>query len=166
MVCYLLSTTYHVLSNQSHTTHLFCLELDFLGILTVTAGCFSPGLWYTFPCASRRVKLTWTSVSIRPRHKPRSLIDPSQVDLAAQFLAAMLALFVKSFQAPKMRPLRGLVFSIMASSVFYPIIIKIFQVSWWRADTEYGASPYALTIIIYFMLGDHIRGPCLVFLPC
>ncbi|KID84226.1 adiponectin receptor protein 1 [Metarhizium guizhouense ARSEF 977] len=132
IVCYLLSTTYHVLSNHSHATHLFCLELDFLGILAVTAGCFSPGLWYTFSCASRRVKFTWIAV-----------------DLAAQFLATMLAIFVKSFQAPKTRPLRGLVFSAMASSAFYPIIIKILQVGWSRADAEYGASFDALTILIY-----------------
>lgn len=63
-VCYLLSTSYHVFSNHSHATHLFCLKLDFLGILTVTAGCFPPGLWYTFPCASRQVKFTWITVSI------------------------------------------------------------------------------------------------------
>ncbi|EXU97049.1 hemolysin III family protein [Metarhizium robertsii] len=149
IVCYLLSTAYHVLSNYSHATHLFCLKLDFLGILTVTAGCFPPGLWYTFLCASRRVKFTWIAVSSRPRHKPRSLIGPSQVDLAAQFLAAMLALFVKSFQAPKVRPLRGLVFSVMASSALYHLIIKIFQVGWSCADAEYSASLYALTSLIY-----------------
>lgn len=63
-VCYLLSTTYHVLSNHSHSTHLFCLKLDFVGILTVTAGCFPPGLWYTFPCTPRGVKFTWIAVSI------------------------------------------------------------------------------------------------------
>ena len=62
-VCYLLSTIYHVLSNHSHATQLFCLKLDFLGILTVTAGCFPPGLWYTFPCASREAKITWITVS-------------------------------------------------------------------------------------------------------
>ena len=65
-VCYLLSTTYHVLSNHSHSTHLFCLKLDFVGILTVTAGCFPPGLWYTFPCASRKVKFAWITVRIYP----------------------------------------------------------------------------------------------------
>jgi len=110
----------------------FCLKLDFLGILTVTAGCFPPGLWYTFPCASRQVKFTWIAV-----------------DLTAQFCAALLALFSKSFQAPKMRPLRGFVFSVMASSAFYPIIIKLFQVGWSRANAEYGASLYGLTILIY-----------------
>ncbi|KAK8108950.1 hypothetical protein PG984_014751 [Apiospora sp. TS-2023a] len=48
-----------------------------------------------------------------------------------------------------MRHVRGFVFSVMASSAFYPIIIKIFQVGWSRADTEYGASLYAWTILIY-----------------
>jgi adiponectin receptor len=63
-VCYLLSTAYHVFGNHSHATHLFCLKLDFLGILTVTAGCFPPGLWYTFPCASRQLRFTWIAVSV------------------------------------------------------------------------------------------------------
>jgi adiponectin receptor len=72
-----------------------------------------------------------------------------QVDLVAQFLAALAALFSKSFQAPKMRPLRGFVFSVMASSAFYPIIIKIIQVGWTQANTEYGASFYGWTILIY-----------------
>jgi adiponectin receptor len=64
IVWYLLSTAYHVFSNDCHTTHLFCLKLDFLCILVVTAGCFPPGLWYTFPCASREVKFTWITVSV------------------------------------------------------------------------------------------------------
>lgn len=48
-----------------------------------------------------------------------------------------------------MKPLRGVVFSVMASSAFYPIIIKIFQVGWSRANAEYGASLYVSTICIY-----------------
>ncbi|CAG8955493.1 hypothetical protein HYFRA_00010360 [Hymenoscyphus fraxineus] len=131
-ICFLLSTAYHVFSNHSHATHLFCLKLDFLGILVVTAGCFPPGLWYTFPCASRQTKFTWIAF-----------------DLAAQCCAGLLILFSKTFQSSKMRALRGFVFSVMASSAFYPIIIKIFQVGWTRANAEYGASLYGLTIIIY-----------------
>jgi adiponectin receptor len=57
-VCYLLSVSHHVFRNHSRATHLVCLKLDFLGILTVTAGCFPTGLWYTFPCVSRQVKFT------------------------------------------------------------------------------------------------------------
>jgi adiponectin receptor len=64
IVCYLLSTAYHVFSNHSHATHLFCLKLDFLGILIVTARCFPPGLWYTFPYASREIEFSWIAVSV------------------------------------------------------------------------------------------------------
>ena len=53
-ICFLLSTSYHLFRNHSQVTHSVCLKLDFLGILVVTAGCFPPGLWYTFPCASRQ----------------------------------------------------------------------------------------------------------------
>ena len=72
-----------------------------------------------------------------------------------------------------MQPLRGFIFSVMASSAFYPIIIKIFQVGWWRADVEYGASLYALTILIYLcsvttyavgLLSAGLETPLIIFL--
>jgi adiponectin receptor len=56
-LCFALSTSYHALSNHSHTVHDICHRLDFLGIIVVTAGCFPPGLWYTFPCAARNTKI-------------------------------------------------------------------------------------------------------------
>ncbi|CAG8971700.1 hypothetical protein HYALB_00003168 [Hymenoscyphus albidus] len=150
-ICFLLSTAYHVFSNHSHATHLFCLKLDFLGILVVTAGCFPPGLWYTFPCAPRQTKFTWIAVSNTYGYFYLfwEVESNSQFDLAAQFCAALLVLFSKTFQSSKMRAFRGFVFSVMASSAFYPIIIKIFQVGWTQANAEYGASLYGLTIIIY-----------------
>lgn len=37
----------------------------------------------------------------------------------------------------------------MASSAFIPIIVKIFQIGWTRANAEYGASFYGWTILIY-----------------
>ena len=63
VTCYLLSTTYHTVSNHSHAVHEFYLKMDFLGILTVTAGCFPPGIWYTFPCAPRETKIFLIAVS-------------------------------------------------------------------------------------------------------
>jgi adiponectin receptor len=62
--CFALSTTYHVLANHSYTTHNLCHQLDYLGIIIVTAGCFPPGIWYTFPCAARKTKLFWIGVCI------------------------------------------------------------------------------------------------------
>lgn len=61
--CFALSTTYHVLSNHSHSVHDLCHQLDYLGIIIVTAGCFPPGMWYTFPCAARKTKMFWIGVS-------------------------------------------------------------------------------------------------------
>ncbi|KAL4907174.1 hemolysin-III related-domain-containing protein [Aspergillus multicolor] len=130
--CFALSTIYHLLANHSHTTHDLCHKLDLLGIVTVTSGCFPPGLWYTLPCAQRNTKITWIAI-----------------DLFAQFLAAIFVLFVKRFRTSAWRPLRGLLFSFMTSSAFYPIIISVLQNGWAKADAEYGASLYALTILIY-----------------
>lgn len=61
--CFGLSTGYHILSNHSHAIHDVYLRLDLLGISTVTAGCFPPGMWYTFPCSARSTKMFWISVS-------------------------------------------------------------------------------------------------------
>lgn len=61
-LCFGLSTAYHVLSNHSHAVHDVYHRLDLLGISTVTAGCFPPGMWYTFPCSARSTKMLWISV--------------------------------------------------------------------------------------------------------
>jgi adiponectin receptor len=60
--CFTLSTIYHVLSNHSHAVHDITHQLDYLGIIVVTAGCFPPGMWYTFPCVARETKIFWISV--------------------------------------------------------------------------------------------------------
>jgi len=52
-LCFGLSTAYHVVSNHSHALQDVYHRLDLLGISTVTAGCFPPGVRYTFPCVSR-----------------------------------------------------------------------------------------------------------------
>lgn len=61
-LCFGLSTVYHVLSSHSHAVHDVYLRLDLIGISTVTAGCFPPGVWYTFPCVSRETKIFWIGV--------------------------------------------------------------------------------------------------------
>ena len=65
ILCYSFSVAYHVFTNHSQKVHNLCLRLDLFGITTVTAGCFPPGMWYTFPCADRSTKIFWISV----RHK-------------------------------------------------------------------------------------------------
>ena len=63
-VCFGLSTGYHVVSNHSLAVHDVYHRLDLLGISFVTAGCFPPGMWYTFPCVARQTKMFWISVRI------------------------------------------------------------------------------------------------------
>ena len=63
-ICFALSSVYHTLSNHSHAVHDVYLRLDLLGISAVTAGCFLPGVWYTFPCATRNTKKLWISVCL------------------------------------------------------------------------------------------------------
>ena len=61
-LCFGLSMAYHTFSNHSHATHDVYHRLDLLGISLVTAGCFPPGVWYTFPCTARGTKMFWISV--------------------------------------------------------------------------------------------------------
>lgn len=61
-LCYTCSVAYHVFSNHSHAVHDVCLRVDLFGITTVTAGCFPPGMWYTFPCMDRKTRIWWISV--------------------------------------------------------------------------------------------------------
>ena len=61
-LCFGLSTSYHAVSNHSYEVHDVWLRLDLFGISTVTAGCFPPGMWYTFPCADRSTKMFWITV--------------------------------------------------------------------------------------------------------
>lgn len=60
--CFAFSTVYHVFSSHSSAVHDVWLRLDLAGISTVTAGCFPPGVWYTFPCAARETKMFWIGV--------------------------------------------------------------------------------------------------------
>ena len=72
-----------------------------------------------------------------------------QLDLAAQVAAAVVVLFVRRFRQPTWRPLRGFLFSFMASSAFYPVIYACFQHGYHQMDVEAGATRYALTIVTY-----------------
>lgn len=72
-----------------------------------------------------------------------------QLDLAAQLMAAIFVLFVRRFRQPAWRPLRGFLFSFMASSAFYPIIYASYLHGYRQMDAEAGASRYALTVVVY-----------------
>lgn len=64
-------------------------------------------------------------------------------------MAAIFVLFVRRFRQPAWRPLRGFLFSFMASSALYPIIYAGFLKGCSQIDTEAGASRYALIVFVY-----------------
>lgn len=78
-----------------------------------------------------------------------NMLSLSQLDLAAQFVAAILVIFVRRFRQPAWRPLRSFLFSFMASSAFYPITYASFLHGYRQMDAEAGASRYLLTVAVY-----------------
>lgn len=72
-----------------------------------------------------------------------------QLDLAAQIFAAIFVLFVRRVRQPAWRPLRGFLFSFMASSAFYPIIYACAVHGYSQMDVEAGATRYAVTVLVY-----------------
>lgn len=152
-VCFSLSTAYHLVSSHSHAVHDVYHRLDLLGISAVTAGCFPPGMWYTFPCLARDTKIFWISVrtiSVLMRGGLADLLPPvPKLDLIAQLLAAIVVLFVPRFRRPSFRHIRGILFSFMASSAFYPIVYACFIDGYSQTDVEAGANRYVFTVVTY-----------------
>ena len=152
-ICFSLSTAYHLVSSHSHAVHDVYHRLDLLGISAVTAGCFPPGMWYSFPCLARSMKIFWISVRRTSSSHERDLADllppGAKLDLIAQFFAAIVVRFVPRFRRPSFRPIRGILFSFMASSAFYPIIYACFIHGYRTMDVEAGANRYVLAIVTY-----------------
>lgn len=64
-------------------------------------------------------------------------------------MAVIFVLFVRRFRNSEWRPFRGLLFSFMASSAFYPIIYACFSNGYRQMDIQAGASRYAATVLLY-----------------
>ena len=64
-------------------------------------------------------------------------------------MAVVFVLFVRRFRNSAWRPFRGLLFSFMASSAFYPIIYACFLNGYRQMDIQAGASRYAVTVLLY-----------------
>ena len=66
-ICLVLSTLYHLM--QSHSDHVeqFWHGMDLLGIVIVTVGTFSSGIYYAFFCEASLQKLHWAIVSLSVR---------------------------------------------------------------------------------------------------
>ncbi|KAI1757954.1 putative hemolysin-III channel protein Izh2 [Xylaria castorea] len=59
-VCFILSATFHVMWNHSHSLTSFCNKLDYLGILVLMWGAGIPTIYYGFLCNNALRLLYWT----------------------------------------------------------------------------------------------------------
>ena len=63
-ICLVLSTLYHLMLLYSHYVEQFWHRMDLLGIIIVTVGTFSSGIYYVFFCEVSLQKLHWAIVSL------------------------------------------------------------------------------------------------------
>jgi adiponectin receptor len=103
-LCFFLSTTFHVLLGTTERLFIVFSRLDYTGIACYIAGSGAPILHYFFsPCA------------------PKSLIGYS-VAFALLFVVVVLATNSSSFEQPKFRTIRALLFTSFALLGVVPIV--------------------------------------------
>jgi hypothetical protein len=68
--CLVLSTLFHVLQPHSHHVEQFWHGMDLLGIVIMTVGTFSSGIYYGFFCEPSLQKLHWAIVCLSGRPSP------------------------------------------------------------------------------------------------
>ena len=69
-ICLVLSTLYHLMQPHSHHAEQFWHGMDLLGIVIVTMGTFSSGIYYVFFCEASLQRLHWAIVSVSERPSP------------------------------------------------------------------------------------------------
>lgn len=66
-ICLVLSALYHLMQPHSHRVEQFWHGMDLLGIVIVTVGTFSSGIYYVFFCEGVLQNLHWAIVSLSER---------------------------------------------------------------------------------------------------
>ncbi|KAL6874751.1 hemolysin-III protein [Trichoderma novae-zelandiae] len=61
-ICLVLSALYHLMQPHSHPVEQFWHGMDLLGIVIVTVGTFSSGIYYVFFCEASLQKLHWAII--------------------------------------------------------------------------------------------------------
>lgn len=75
-ICLGLSALYHLMQPHSHRVEQFWHGMDLLGIVIVTVGTFSSGIFYVFFCEESLQKLHWAIVSLsKPPFNPHPWQD-------------------------------------------------------------------------------------------
>lgn len=63
-ICFVLSATYHIISNHSPKVQKFGNQLDYLGIVILMWGSTIPSIYYGFYCHPQLQKIYWANVSV------------------------------------------------------------------------------------------------------
>lgn len=128
-LCFGLSTAYHVVANHSHAVNDTITGLICSGSAPLPLAVSHQAYGTRFPTSRgtrRYIGLAFVKHHGSPSDSREVLTLTNQANLAAQLMAAIFVLFVRRFRQPEWRPLRGFLFSFMASSALYPIIYASF----------------------------------------
>ncbi|KAB8356441.1 hypothetical protein FH972_024024 [Carpinus fangiana] len=129
---YSLSAAFHTFGNHSEAAHSSWLRMDLLGIIVVIAGCFPPGLYYSFYCMDEGTKLAWMMVA-----------------LCAQGVGAFFVLFVPKFRTPQWSTIRAAFYVLLGSSAFLPVLASTFFHGVSHSWVQSGAGYYLITAALY-----------------
>ena len=101
--CFILSTTFHTLSNHSPEVHRFGNELDHIGVVLVIYGSTLPATYFEFYCQPAVQKLYWT--------------------LSTVFAVASAVFTLQpKFRKPTYRRARFYMYTALGLSTFVPVV--------------------------------------------
>lgn len=133
-ICLVLSALYHLLQPHSHRVEMFWHGMDLLGIVIVTIGTFSSGIYYVFFCEASLQKLHWTIVSFSERLSPPTptLLAANQtnpmIDNNFEFqiltTGTITGILISHplLKTPRWRNVKAAAFVVFGSSSFIPLL--------------------------------------------
>ncbi|KAK1255264.1 hypothetical protein MKX08_009259, partial [Trichoderma sp. CBMAI-0020] len=101
--CLVLSALYHLMQPHSHRIELFWLGMDLLGIVIITVGTISSGVYYIFFCDPSLQKLHWAIILTAGTITGHFISDPL-------------------LQTPRWRKVKVGAFVIFGASSFIPLL--------------------------------------------
>lgn len=110
-ICFLLSATFHIISNHGETVSILSNNLDYLGIAILIWGSTIPSVYYGFYYDTKLQKLYWLLITV----------------LATSCIAATL---FHRLHRPALRPLRAAIYSGLGLSAI-PFIIHGLVIYGW-----------------------------------
>jgi adiponectin receptor len=143
-ICFLLSATFHIFNNHSHSVAAYGNQLDYLGIVILMWGSTIPCVYYGFFCDPHLQKIYWSMVSV----------------LAT---ACTVMTLQSGFRSPSFRAFRSAMYAGLGLSFIIPIVHSIsiygLQVQIWRMSLDWmllmatfnltGAATYAARVSRY-----------------